>query len=51
MLIIPTLIYVCVRRGSQSAAYANGMSGDPHGYISLDLSTTAATPIVRNLHA
>lgn len=42
MLIPPLLIWWFVRRGSASAAYANGVSGDPHGYIVLDLVTVRA---------
>ncbi|TAK16284.1 MAG: hypothetical protein EPO35_05660 [Acidobacteria bacterium] len=41
MLIPPTLIFIAVHSGSKSAARANGLSGDPHGYLKLDLSVSA----------
>jgi hypothetical protein len=40
-----------MRRGSASAAFANGMGGDPHGYLSLDLSTTAGGTGMKERHA
>jgi hypothetical protein len=40
MLIPPVLIFAAVHFGSKSAARANGLSGDPHGYLKLDLSVT-----------
>jgi hypothetical protein len=52
ILIPPVLIWLAVRRGSESAAVANGLSGDPHGHISLNLSTPAAPASgVRTRHA
>jgi hypothetical protein len=41
MLIPPTIIFALVHAGSKSAARANGLSGDPHGYLRLDLSVSA----------
>jgi hypothetical protein len=41
MLIPPALIFMAVHFGSKSAARANGLSGDPHGYLRLDLSVSA----------
>jgi len=41
MLAPPILIFIAVHRGSKSAAHANGLSGDPHGHLKLDLSVSA----------
>jgi hypothetical protein len=41
MLIPPIAIFLGVHFGSKSAARANGLSGDPHGYLKLDLSVSA----------
>jgi hypothetical protein len=41
MLIPPVAIFIGVHAGSKSAARANGLSGDPHGYLTLDLSVSA----------
>jgi hypothetical protein len=42
MLLPPALIFLGVHQGSKNAARANGLSGDPHGYLRLDLSVSAA---------
>lgn len=42
MLIPPLAIFIVVHAGSKSAARANGLSGDPHGYLTLGLSVSAA---------
>lgn len=42
MLIPPALVFIGVHAGSKSAALANGLSGDPHGYLTLDLSVSAS---------
>ncbi len=41
MLVPPAVIFLAVHLGSKSAARANGMAGDPHGYLRLDLSVSA----------
>jgi hypothetical protein len=42
MLVPPALIFAGVHAGSKSAARANGLSGDPYGYLTLNLSVSAA---------
>lgn len=41
MLIPPIAIFLAIHFGSKNAARANGLSGDPHGYLKLDLSVSA----------
>jgi hypothetical protein len=42
VLIPPALLFAGVHAGSKSAARANALSGDPHGYLTLDLNVTTA---------
>jgi hypothetical protein len=42
VLLPPALLFAGVHAGSKSAARANALSGDPHGYLKLDLNVTAA---------